>query len=275
MNLPIGAFFNRIQYNGSTDITFSDLPAIQRHFALTVPFENNAVMAKKTAPISLDGLREKIIDRKEGGLCYELNPLFYSFLKQLGFDVHLVAGTVFVDGQHNDLIGTHVATLLHHNGRSYIVDVGFGSNLALQPVPLSGEPVTAITGEYRVREVDSPWGDYAYEKYSDKELTLYYTFSTQPVDEAYLSRVRDIILTNEKSKFNKSLFFTKLTDDGHITLTEKSFTITRNGHKTQQEVDKEMFHQLGRRHFGMNISLTDGSVQALLHHKAQPEQATT
>lgn len=256
MNLPIDAFFDRIRYSGSADkkdITFADLPAIQRHFALAVPFENRAVIAKGTAPITFDSVKQKIVDRHEGGLCYELNPLFYAFLKQVGFHVQLVPGTVFADGEHNGLIGTHVATLLHHKDRSYIVDVGFGSNLALQPVPLDGETVTSHTGDYRVRKVDSPWGEYAYEKYNDGKLTIYYTFSTDPVDEAYLSRVRDIILTDERSEFNKSLLFTKLTEDGHITLTMESFTVTRNGHKTKQEVDKERFHQLCRRHFGIDM----------------------
>src|SRR5207244_12704937 len=51
-------------------------------------------------PIVLDEekLFEKIVLRRRGGFCYELNGLFAALLEQLGFRVARLAGRVGVDG---------------------------------------------------------------------------------------------------------------------------------------------------------------------------------
>ncbi|MBJ3143753.1 arylamine N-acetyltransferase, partial [Salmonella enterica subsp. enterica serovar Derby] len=50
-------------------------------FAHTIPFENLDVIASNTNTITMENLQNKILSRSRGGLCYELNTLFYYFLK--------------------------------------------------------------------------------------------------------------------------------------------------------------------------------------------------
>ncbi len=59
--------------------------------AQTVPFENLNILENNFTQISKDNLKEKILVNNRGGLCYELNPTMYYFLKGAGFDVHLVS----------------------------------------------------------------------------------------------------------------------------------------------------------------------------------------
>ncbi|WP_169713680.1 arylamine N-acetyltransferase family protein [Paludifilum halophilum] len=243
-------------------MTFADLPALQFQFAKTVPFENIDIMVQKNEDLTLENIRKKIIDQKRGGVCYELNPLFYSFLKQQGFDVRMVAATIVHDQDHHDLVGTHITTLLTQEENRYIVDVGFGGNHALQPIPMTGETVTSLTGEYRIREVQTPFGEYAMQKYRDGKLDIQYIFSTEPIDEAHLNMAKDRITDHTDSPFNKSVLLNKLTDDGSITLTNQSFTITRNNRKTRQEVDRDLFKQLCEHRFG--IPMTEKMLQLLV-----------
>ena len=56
--------------------------------AQTVPFENLNILEKNFKEISKENLKEKILVNNRGGLCYELNPTMYYFLKDSGFDVH-------------------------------------------------------------------------------------------------------------------------------------------------------------------------------------------
>ena len=40
--------------------------------------------------------------------------------------------------------------LLSHNEQIYLIDTGFGVNLPLQPVPLSGQIARSANGEFRI-----------------------------------------------------------------------------------------------------------------------------
>ncbi|EKS8379677.1 arylamine N-acetyltransferase, partial [Bacillus cereus] len=87
--------FTRLNLKKRNEVTFEELPTILFSFAHTIPFENLDVIARNTNQISLENLREKILTSSRGGLCYELNTLFYYFLKDCGYDVQLALGTVY------------------------------------------------------------------------------------------------------------------------------------------------------------------------------------
>ena len=86
-------FRKRIGYSSSDALTFDDLPALLTVTSQTLPFENLAVIARRGLPITRENLIEKILVRREGGLCYELNPLLYFFLLENGFDVSMRRGS--------------------------------------------------------------------------------------------------------------------------------------------------------------------------------------
>ena len=62
------------------------------HQLCSIPFENLESFEEGKVP-SLEScdIFEKIIIRKRGGYCFELNKLFYEFLGKLGFQVMPVA----------------------------------------------------------------------------------------------------------------------------------------------------------------------------------------
>ena len=54
-----------------------------------IPFENlDVYYAKKEISQGITDLFDKIICKHRGGFCFEMNNLFYAFLKTLGFDVY-------------------------------------------------------------------------------------------------------------------------------------------------------------------------------------------
>jgi N-hydroxyarylamine O-acetyltransferase len=90
----IQAYLERIDYHGSLEPTAETLRALHVAHLLAVPFENlNIGMGW---PIVLDqaALFEKIVMRRRGGFCYELNGLFAALLRALGFDVTLLSAGV-------------------------------------------------------------------------------------------------------------------------------------------------------------------------------------
>ncbi|WP_436664397.1 arylamine N-acetyltransferase [Alicyclobacillus acidoterrestris] len=79
-------FLNRIGVPESENVTFENLDMILEKTARTIPFENLCIMENRTTDITPDNLIDKILKRNEGGLCYELNTIFYLFLIENGFN---------------------------------------------------------------------------------------------------------------------------------------------------------------------------------------------
>ncbi|MGY4691621.1 arylamine N-acetyltransferase family protein [Salibacterium sp. K-3] len=251
MNQFIEDMFKRIQYQGNNHVQFEDIPRIMFQFAKNVPFENIDVITNEGIEVNVDNVTKKIIDQQRGGLCYELNPMFYYFLQELGFDVQMVPATV--SGNDPGLIETHVAIVLTKNRQKYVVDVGFGAHHALQPIPFTGEIIISLTGEYRVKNETTDVGDYTLEKYRGDKLEASYSFFLKPADETQLNRMREVVTEHPYSPFNKSMLLTKITDDGHTTLTEKTYTTVKNGTKNKQDIDLSSFRQLSDSQFGIIV----------------------
>lgn len=197
-------------------------------------------------------MQEKIVHQSRGGICYELNPIFYYFLKEIGFHVELVAATIF-GNEKAGLLRTHIVILLKHQNKKYLIDVGSIDHTALQPVPFGDNSVAYSSKEYQIRQSKTEFGSYVLEKFDPVHLETGYYFDLQPIDEKHLNNVRDIICTSNHTPLNKSILLSKITDEGRATLTERSYTVTTVGQKTKRLVDERNFKQLCRDGFGIQM----------------------
>lgn len=149
---------------------------------------------------------------------------------------------------------THVLNLITHNGQIYLVDTGFGGNLPLKPIPLSGETVASSNGEFRVERADSEHGDYIlYMKLNrqDEDWKIGYAFNSikwiQNMSE--LNEVQRIIVEHPESAFNKKPLITKITDKGNITLTDTSFTQWVDRTLNKENIDEKRFNEIRKDYF--------------------------
>ncbi|RHW43534.1 arylamine N-acetyltransferase [Neobacillus notoginsengisoli] len=253
-------FRNRIGFPPDEPINFDHLDKVLEKTALALPFENVRVMNDSITDISEESLKEKILESNEGGLCYDLNSILYLFLSNNGFNVTLIRGVVYNQTQQkwSDTGRTHAAILLYKKGRRYIVDTGFGSNLPLKPVPLSGETVSSRNGEFRIEKEASNHGNYCLymkRKHKDEEWKKGYAFD--PADTVTnlsdLNEMQRIIVSHPASGFNKQLLITKLTHNGSATLAGNLLTTWADGKMKKEEVDENRVKELAKDVFGLNL----------------------
>jgi N-hydroxyarylamine O-acetyltransferase len=250
----------RIGISEKEAITFDRLDQILEKIAFTIPFENTNIVFGNSYKISKESLINKILVKNEGGLCYELNPIFYFFLLENGFSVKLIRGVVY--NQQPDRWSptgrTHTAILLTHNQQNYLIDTGFGVNLPLRPVPLNGQITVSANGEFRIVPVVNEIGDYILEiklRHKDTDWKIGYCFDTKnPVrDISELDEIQQIISTHQDSSFNKHPLITKLNNNGKLILTDSSFTIYMNGKERKDIVDEKNFKKFAKEHFSLEI----------------------
>jgi N-hydroxyarylamine O-acetyltransferase len=214
------------------------LRKLQRRCLVTVPFENLDIHWR--VPIELDIRRawEKVVLRRRGGFCYELNGLFAWLLDQLGFDVALLSGRVWrkptrLWGPDYDHLALHVRV----GGGDYLVDVGYGDSFRT-PLPLPAGTASDISGTYRLLPEG---GELQLEHATvpDHWRPLY-RVSLKP---RALEEFRGMFLwhqTSPESPFTNHTVFTLARPWGRSTLTERYRMETRGHHTTRHR-----FHDRG------------------------------
>ena len=249
--MDINAYLNRINYHGSLDPIAETLRELQIAHLQTVPFENLSI--HKGEPIVLDdeSLFGKVVDRRRGGFCYELNGLFAALLRNLGFKVEmLAAGVVNSEG----VVGPdfdHMALMVVLEQR-WLADVGFGDSFR-EPLLLDDRGIQ--TQDNRDYQIASE-GEYLtlMQRESGGDWTAQYRFTLQPRVYNDYAEMCHYHQTSPDSHFTKAPLCSLATTDGRITLSGGRFlTTTGAGEKRELAVSGEAeFAKLLSEHFGID-----------------------
>ncbi|MGV9271268.1 arylamine N-acetyltransferase family protein [Kitasatospora sp. NPDC003701] len=125
------------------------LAELHRAHLGAVPFENLSIGLGEPVLLDTGALFEKLVTRRRGGFCYELNGLFAELLRALGHRVELFGARVF-DGDRTGPPFDHLALRVDLD-EPWLADVGFGrfSHLPLRldargPQPDPGGEFTLV-----------------------------------------------------------------------------------------------------------------------------------
>ncbi len=111
------------------------LTELQIAHLIAVPFENLDVFHRRGVSTDPTVSITKIVDRRRGGWCFELNGSFGWLLAGLGYDVTYASCRVHDDGEWGPDLD-HCALVVRLDGEPWFVDVGFGDCCTV-PIPLS------------------------------------------------------------------------------------------------------------------------------------------
>ncbi len=133
-NFFITDYFQRIGLANAPGNDLLALNRIMRAQLQSVPFENLDVQAGKIVSLVPEDIVEKIIHRKRGGYCYEVNGLFSMALTALGFEYDIIGARPMFYPQRRPK--THVVLLVKMGDERWLCDTGFGSFGLRAPIGL-------------------------------------------------------------------------------------------------------------------------------------------
>jgi N-hydroxyarylamine O-acetyltransferase len=233
---------------GERRADLAGLGELQLAHLLTVPFENLDVFHRRGVTTDVGWSLPKVVERRRGGWCFELNGAFGWLLREVGYDVDYVSCQVFgADGWGPAL--DHCALVVHVDGERWLVDVGFG-DCCMVPVRIEdGEhaavprPVRfAVDGEsFRLSELalDGAWGD-----------SLQGTF--RPRDMVDFTPRSEFLQTEPGLAWTERPFATRATaaDGSRVTLRHNLLRVREGcGEFVDTAVDEGQFDQLLAEHF--------------------------
>lgn len=204
---------------------------LHRAHLLAVPFENLSIHLAEQISLAEDELLAKIVTRRRGGFCYELNGAFALLLEALGAQVTRVAAGVYGDGGLGPPFD-HLALIVRTPDGSgpWLADVGFGSH-STYPLLLDSKDVQQDPGG-RFLLADADHADLDVLK--DGEPA--YRIERRPRDLADFVPTCWWQQTSPLSHFTQSVVCSRLSEAGRITISGRTLIQTIAGERTEQDL---------------------------------------
>jgi N-hydroxyarylamine O-acetyltransferase len=253
--MELSTYLRRIRYFEPLKPDVQTLRGLQRAHLLTVPFENLDIGLKRPIRLDLEALWDKIIVRRRGGFCYELNGLFAWLLKEIGFDVTYLNARVYKRSGELGIPFDHLALLVRipDEPERWLADVGFGDSFN-EPLD-SEEPGEQIQDlrAYRLERLSD--GYVTWQKNYDGSWEHQYFFDLQP--RSFPADYEAGCLyhqTSPNSSFTRNSVISLATLDGRVSLEMDRLILTQNGQRSEKALENEAeYYALLKQYFGIDL----------------------
>ena len=229
------------------------LRALHEAHMLAAPFENLSIHYGQPIVLREAALYDKVVRRRRGGFCYELNGMFAWLLRELGYEVTLLSAEVAESGGNFSSAYDHLALLIHQvDGADWLADVGFGDSFR-QPLRFQAD-VEQDGGDghtYRLRVAQSldgaqeQRGQFPYwlvEQRGDDSAVQWepvYRFTLQPHTLADFTDRCIFQQTSPESHFTQRRICSLALSDGRISLSDLRLITTRDGEREERLLSSE------------------------------------
>ena len=248
--MDIRAYLQRLNYTGAIAPNAGTLRLLQLAHLRTVPFENLSIHSGEPVVLDDRALFEKIVSRRRGGFCYELNGLFAALLRGLGFEVEMLSAQV---ANAEGIFGPDFdhMTLMVKRADRWLVDVGFGDSF-LEPLRLDEESTQGHGNHtYRIERE----GEFLVlmKQTNENEWKSQYRFTLKPYQYSDFAEMCRYHQTSSQSHFTRARICSRATTDGRITLSGLRLITSADDGLRQERIltNDEEYATILRDHFGI------------------------
>jgi N-hydroxyarylamine O-acetyltransferase len=229
--VDVDSYLERIAYDGSREPTEAILVALHRAHMLAVPFENLDIHLGVENVLDPEHVFDKVVTRRRGGWCYELNGSFARLLEALGFVVtRYSASVVLSEPPSPDFAHLTVRVDLD---RPWLADVGFGASFT-RPLRLDDDGNQERDGNtYRLAPL------------ADGRMMLHendapqYAFALEPRRMDEFAEMCVLQQTTPGSHFLAAPICSRATEDGRVSLSGMRLVTTTADGRSERELENE------------------------------------
>ena len=135
--IDLDAYCERIGYAGFREPTLAVLREVHFRHAVSIPFENLAVLAGRRISIAPADVEQKLVCARQGGYCFEHSTLMMHALRALGFEVEPLMARIRwqVPAGVTTNLG-HMRLKVRLPEGTFLADAGLGSTTLTEPLRL-------------------------------------------------------------------------------------------------------------------------------------------
>ncbi len=206
----VRSYLDRIGVTEDIRPDLEGLRTLHRAHLLAIPYENLDVQLGRPVTIDIAPIYEKIVERRRGGWCYEMNGLFDWALGELGFQVTRMASGVMREAFGDFTIGNHLVLQVELPEGLYLADVGFGDGSL---VPMKLAPGEFRDGRFGFALSHPAEGWWRFHNHPDGGAKSF-DFQLGIADENLLAEKCRLLQSWEESIFVQNLICQRHTPDG-------------------------------------------------------------
>lgn len=213
--MDVRGYLERIGYRGQVAPTLDCLAEVHRCHALTIPYENLDIQLGRPVSHRIEDVFDKLVRRRRGGWCYEMNGLLCWGLREIGFEVLRATGGIHRRERGDSAMGNHLVLLVNLDRRTYVADLGLGDGMRL-PLPLAEGEHTQCELTFRVEALEGGiWRifNHSFGYPTDYDLRV------EEADESQLCSYAEQLQTSPDSVFVQNLDCELMTDNAITCLT--------------------------------------------------------
>ncbi len=198
---------------------------LQYAHVTSVPYENIDIVKEIPLRLDTDALFEKIVERRRGGFCFELNALYNDLLKSIGFET-VSCFARYLRGICGIPMRRHRVTIAGSSDTSdrIFTDVGIGERAPRYSLLLEEDIIQEQFSEtYRFRKEDF-WGWALWEKHNG-EWGRFMSFTEEPQVEEDYAATSFYCEKSPESVFRGEMKLAIKTENGRMTVAGDLFRI--------------------------------------------------
>lgn len=247
--IDVSAYLARIGYSGPSQPDFETLRSLHRAHMLSVPFENLDISQHRPIVCEEERFVRKVVERRRGGFCYELNGAFAALLRAIGFSVTLLSARVSrrdgSDGPEFDHLALRVGM-----DEPWLADVGFGDSF-LDPLRLtSGIEQEQDVGKFRIQPRGAE--DLVMQRYdSNAAWKAQYVFTLTARALSDFAGMCQYHQTSPKSSFTQNTLCSIAIPEGRITLSGNKLIVSRKQEREERTLTEGESEAALREYFGV------------------------
>jgi len=173
------AYLERIGYTGTPEASMTTLAELQERHLHTVPYENLDILDRIPLSLDIKDLLTKIVRRRRGGYCFELNALFGWLLRELGFPVTDLMARFWRDEPSPPPKRRHHVLKVEAEGEFFLCDVGVGGIVPRRPIRLE-EGLIQSQGDETYRLERDPYYGWVLCEWKREAWSWLYSFTEEP-----------------------------------------------------------------------------------------------
>lgn len=221
--MDVLAYLSRIGIEEPVLPNLDNLFRIQKAHLFSVPYENMDIINGVPLSLNAEDLYEKIVVRRRGGYCFELNELFGWLLRQLGYGVTDYFARFLRDEVKIPKRRHHVLRVtVPGEASAYLCDVGVGTGSPTYPIRII-QDLEQPQGAMSYRLTRDPFLGWVLEDFKHGQWKSLFSFTEEPQLPVDYVAISYFCEHAPESPFNKSPMVAIRTELGRRTLDGDEF----------------------------------------------------
>ncbi|MFI4976777.1 MAG: arylamine N-acetyltransferase [Caulobacterales bacterium] len=210
--MQLDRYLDRIGFAGDARPDLATLRAVHAAHLRSIPYENLDVQLGRPVTTHPADAYAKLVERRRGGWCYEMNGLLGWALGEIGFKVTRMAGAVMREASGDASLANHLVLLVElDDGPTMIADVGFGDG-SIFPYALADGPFQSGAFKFRLEAMRDGWWRMRHHALGGASS---FDFRAEPAVEARLAERCVLLQTSPQSIFVQNLLCFRHGLNGH------------------------------------------------------------